>query len=321
MSAVRSLSVSALAVVLLSSCGQEAPPQPAAQKPEKSAAKPAANDKQLQTNTPPAPIKPLQPFQPLNTGTTQPGTTQPGTPSATSPGTETVADDQMEQVKEQLQPLQILLGQWEGVTNKPINGSKALTEDAWVWDFQTEPTQPALVMTAGKHPYFKSARLTYLLKQKVFRLTATTAEGQEQVYEGDFSEPVIDTPDEKDKKQRTYKLKLTETAPQAGGEELVFNQQNNNRMLLEISRKRGTGSLLRFDTIGISRKGTSIAQLEDDYGEKECIVSQGLGTMTVSYQGKTYYVCCSGCQAAFNEDPEKWIAKAEARAAAKMKEE
>jgi YHS domain-containing protein len=29
----------------------------------------------------------------------------------------------------------------------------------------------------------------------------------------------------------------------------------------------------------------------------------------VSYQGKSYPVCCSGCAAAFNDDPERWIAK------------
>lgn len=42
------------------------------------------------------------------------------------------------------------------------------------------------------------------------------------------------------------------------------------------------------------------------------MISQGLGTTQVSYKGKSYWVCCSGCKAAFEEDPEKWIAKFEA---------
>ena len=33
----------------------------------------------------------------------------------------------------------------------------------------------------------------------------------------------------------------------------------------------------------------------------------------VSFQGKTYYVCCSGCRDAFNEEPEKYIAEFEAK--------
>ncbi|MCA9060042.1 MAG: YHS domain-containing protein [Planctomycetaceae bacterium] len=39
-----------------------------------------------------------------------------------------------------------------------------------------------------------------------------------------------------------------------------------------------------------------------------------MGTITVSYMGRSYYVCCSGCKAAFEEDPAKWIARAAERA-------
>lgn len=39
----------------------------------------------------------------------------------------------------------------------------------------------------------------------------------------------------------------------------------------------------------------------------------GLGTQAISYKGVTYYVCCSGCRDAFNENPEKYIKEFEAR--------
>jgi YHS domain-containing protein len=42
-------------------------------------------------------------------------------------------------------------------------------------------------------------------------------------------------------------------------------------------------------------------------------VTGGLGTMTVSYEGKTYYVCCSGCRDEFKADPKKYIAEWEAK--------
>jgi YHS domain-containing protein len=29
--------------------------------------------------------------------------------------------------------------------------------------------------------------------------------------------------------------------------------------------------------------------------------------MPVTYKGKTYYVCCTGCRDAFKENPEKYI--------------
>ena len=53
-------------------------------------------------------------------------------------------------------------------------------------------------------------------------------------------------------------------------------------------------------------------------GEKkpECVVTGGLGTMQVSYMGQTYYVCCTGCRDAFNENPAKIIAEYKKRKAA-----
>jgi YHS domain-containing protein len=39
----------------------------------------------------------------------------------------------------------------------------------------------------------------------------------------------------------------------------------------------------------------------------ECIVTGGAATIKVSYMGKEYFVCCSGCRDAFNETPEKFI--------------
>jgi YHS domain-containing protein len=42
-------------------------------------------------------------------------------------------------------------------------------------------------------------------------------------------------------------------------------------------------------------------------GGPECIVSGGPGTIKVMYKGEAYYVCCSGCKAAFLDEPEKFI--------------
>ncbi len=32
--------------------------------------------------------------------------------------------------------------------------------------------------------------------------------------------------------------------------------------------------------------------------------------MTISYQGRTFPICCTGCRDEFNENPEKYIKKA-----------
>ena len=89
--------------------------------------------------------------------------------------------------------------------------------------------------------------------------------------------------------------------------------------ILELDRKRGAGQFLRIDTINTQRKGTSFAVSDTDYGEKTCVVSQGLGTTSVSFKGKSYWVCCSGCKDLFNENPEAVLAEAAERQKAKEK--
>jgi len=51
--------------------------------------------------------------------------------------------------------------------------------------------------------------------------------------------------------------------------------------------------------------------------EPECVVSGGKGTIQVSHNGKTYYVCCTGCRDEFKAEPEKYIAEFEAKKKAK----
>jgi len=49
----------------------------------------------------------------------------------------------------------------------------------------------------------------------------------------------------------------------------------------------------------------------------ECVVTGGLGTATVTYMGKTYFVCCTGCRDEFNSDPAKYVKDFEAKKAKK----
>lgn len=221
------------------------------------------------------------------------------------------ADKQAESVLEQLQPLQVLLGKWSGNARK----AAALHTQQWVWDFQSVPEQPALVLKAEKSPYIEDARLTYLPKDQQFEMKLTTAEGAHRDLRGTFLEPVTDVAGDDEKLQRTFKLELKEAQPATDGEEwqVVLHQLENNRYLIELNRRRGTGPFQRVDTIHSQREGTSFALSDSDYGDKTCIISQGLGTISVSHKGRSYWVCCTGCQAAFQDDPEKWIAKWEAR--------
>src|SRR5262249_56517502 len=72
----------------------------------------------------------------------------------------------------------------------------------------------------------------------------------------------------------------------------------------------------RLGEVGYTREGVAFAAGES---YPLCIVTEGRGTIQVSYKGKTYYVCCSGCRDLFNDDPESVLAEAAAREKAKAK--
>jgi ribosomal protein L24E len=218
--------------------------------------------------------------------------------------TEQNAEQQAADVLETMQPLQVLLGRWNGTSRKA-----QVDQPEWIWDFRSDRAQPALLMKSEKGSYIREGRLTYLPAERRFQFTWIAPDGTQRVLKGDFVQPVQDVPGDDKKLQRTFKLQLTEEQPGAEQWQLAFHQQENNRYILEIDRRRGGGPFQRVDTVHTQREGTSFAISETDYGEKTCIISQGLGTSTVTYKGQTFWVCCSGCKAAFEEDPERWIAK------------
>lgn len=263
------------------------------------------------------------------------GETKDGSQSAADADAEAA----VESVMAALQPLQVLLGLWNGTSRKA-----ELDQPEWIWDLQTNPDQPALIMSSPKGKYIREARLTFNPTTQKYLLTTTSADRERRQYQGSLIEPVVDEVDDEDRVQRRFRLQLTEstlaeatTADTAAGTDsdqaagrgaaggsreiwqLELALQNNDRYLLELNRRRGNSPFQRVDTINTLRQGTSFAMTRsEDYGEKKCIISQGLGTIAVSHQGKTYWVCCTGCKAAFEEDPEKWIAKFEAKEKARM---
>jgi hypothetical protein len=238
---------------------------------------------------------------------TEAGSTEDAAESALS------REQQIAAVVEQLQPFQVLLGQWTWTTKKKFDGFAKHAEDLkWVWDFRTDIRRPALVFNSTEHPYFSKGILTYLPESKQYRLTTTGVEGDTRVLVGtwtDGGEPK----EEHDGKvvQRSYKLELLQTEPVEGDQwKVVMQLLDNDQLLTDVTRRAPAGkNYSPVDVVRQQRFGTSFAVAESDNPGPKCIVSGGLGTMTVSYKGQTYPVCCTGCVAAFEEDPERWLAK------------
>ncbi len=212
--------------------------------------------------------------------------------------------------------IQVILGSWKGTTQKEVGNFKALDAPVWVWDFRTERGQPALTMKSEKNLYVTDARLTYFPERQIYQMIAHDKVGKARTLEGQFTSPVEEFEGDDRRMQKRFKLQLTEVGDAKDALKLTLNQHDNNRYLLEVEQKKG-GRFTRVDTVGTQREDTSFALSDTDYKDKTCVISGGLGTTQVSYNGKSYWVCCSGCKAAFDEEPARWVAEFEAKQKAK----
>ncbi len=298
-------------------CGKEAA-APKDSSPDKKVAKAApktsrpADTPKPPANVPTANVPPAKPitFKPLSLGALGGGNDSPANPSSNPSASKSPTGKQaMDSVLAAMQPLQVFLGQWNTTTRNMGAGSAK-----WVWDFKTDKSQPTLVMSPKDHPYFDAVRITFLTGTQKFQLTAKDKEHQERIYQGEFTEKPHFISGDSGKPEPRFEMLLDEVGnPEARKLARVkLSQRDRNRAWMEVYQRVGKKFRLQ-DNVTSQRDGTSFAVSDTNYGDKECIVSQGLGTITINYMGRTYYVCCSGCQAAFNDDPTFWIDKAEER--------
>jgi hypothetical protein len=308
---------------LILGCGDSSAPSTTEKPKGKSGGAKSAAD-QEENSTEEAVAKPKKPkFQPVDLGGGSGGAAGAGGGSAAKP--KLTGETRSRAVISALQPLQILLGNWRWITNKEFGGMKKAGEDLkWVWDFQTDDTQPSLTATSAVHPYFQQVWLTYLPDDEKFKATAKTPDDQTRVFLGTWTDGGEPKEESDGKKvQHTFKMQLSQISPEDGDQwQLVVNQLDNNQYLTNLTRRPATGKQYGpLDVIRQQRVGTSFAVADSDNPGPKCIISGGLGSMTVTYKGKSYPVCCSGCAAAFNDDPEKWLAKLAAREKAKKSDD
>ena len=98
---------------------------------------------------------------------------------------------------------------------------------------------------------------------------------------------------------------------------LVFTFLHSNRFLYRQEVKAaGRPIFAKKWQVGATKEGEPFAVGD---GKPECVVSGGTGTISVSYMGKTYYVCCTGCRDEFNSSPAKYVKEYEEKLAKKKK--
>lgn len=205
-----------------------------------------------------------------------------------------------EDSKAALQPFNEYIGDWKGLggPERPTTDTRATWSEklSWNWRFKGDDAWLHLQIQNGKH--WQGGDLRYLPKEKKYQFTAETKDGKKAQFAGAI--------------QKGY-LVLERTDPQTKDvQQLRMNTAAEGaRFVYRLARKPDGRTLFTSEyQVACTKVGETLGAREK---KVECIVSGGLGTMAVVYKGTTWYVCCSGCRDAFNENPEKYLKEAEER--------
>lgn len=212
-----------------------------------------------------------------------------------------------------LMPFQDLVGGWIGTGQPKRNSATGAWREKAEWRWKFSGDQAALEYAVEEGKLLKSAQFSFDPKSKTFRLkTVELGTAKDQTVERDYvgesngNKLVFDTPAKEG----------------AEGRRITITRLNEKRTLVLFEQKgAGQNFFNRIAEVGYTREGTRLA--ESDQTGPECVVTGGAGTIKVSYKGETYWVCCTGCRDAFNDDPEGVLAdyrkKLEERKAGKKK--
>jgi Archaeal TRASH domain len=211
-----------------------------------------------------------------------------------------VCGSQERNSREILKPFNLLVGSWKG-TGLPEGSPEERQKGHWQetvhceWKFRGADVWIEFRFENGKH--FASGELR--AKGAGFEFVALDAAKQKRTYAGEF-------------KDKLLTLDLTSGKPDEASERIVVSLLHDNRILYRQETRSAGGTLFtKKYQVGLTKIGVPFVEVGAD--PRECIVSGGRGTSTVIHDGKTYYVCCSGCRDEFKADPTRYIKEWEAR--------
>jgi hypothetical protein len=210
------------------------------------------------------------------------------------------ADDESS-AKTALQALNDFIGDWKGsgAPEKRLPDPRDTWRETVSWGWRFKGNDVWLTMTVKGGKYLKSGELRYLPDKKRYQLTAVDAKDKKLTFEGTLSKDgrlILDRLDPATKDTQ----RLT-----------MYTAADGVRFLYLYSHRPEDRTLFTKDyQVACTKEGESLAAKEKKI---ECVVSGGLGKTPVSYNGTTYYVCCSGCLDAFKENPEKYVKEFEAK--------
>ncbi|MEJ7639680.1 MAG: YHS domain-containing protein [Singulisphaera sp.] len=201
-------------------------------------------------------------------------------------------------------PFEHMIGGWKGMGIPAANRLKGWPEThQWAWKF-TGGNPVAMTVTTEGGKVLKQGQLSFDAASRRYRLEGTDPAGKPVAFVGELD-------------PAGQALTLDRLGSQASGKDRLIIRPNRNRIRYSMwidHQEPGAPQFKRTIEVGLTKEGEAFAAGGSASDLPKCIITGGASTMTVSYQGKSYPLCCSGCRDEFNDNPAKYVQKALSRA-------
>ncbi len=223
-----------------------------------------------------------------------------------------LAADSSDDIPAAFKPFEHLVGAWKGAGIPEANKIRGWPEKHnWAWTFEKgAPSGMSVEMQQDRT--LSKAKLTFDPKTKQYHLDGVDPDGKPVSFVGTI-----------DKDGQTLELDRVKDLP--GGVKQKLTLRLNSNMIRYIvwddRQEPGAPRFSRFIEVNQGKVGESFAAGAGGSNLPKCILTGGTATMSVSYQGKSYPICCTGCRDEFQADPEKYVKKAALMAAKEDKKD
>lgn len=193
-------------------------------------------------------------------------------------------------------PFEHMIGGWKGTAAPSANRVKGWQEShGWAWKFEKGKPVGLSITFEGDKTIAKGS-MSYDQSARKYQLAGTDPAGKPVVFSGALAS---------DGKSLT----LDRVGPATDGKERLVIRPNSNkiRYTLQLERQQpGAPQYKPEIAVGLTKDGESFAAGAGGADLPKCIMTGGAAGLTVSYMGKSYPVCCTGCRDEFNDNPEKY---------------
>ena len=209
-------------------------------------------------------------------------------------------------------PFETMIGSWKGSGFYQANRIRGWPEThAWAWKFEKGGIT-GLSLTFQGNKLVEKAILTFDDAAKTYTLAGTDAKGEAVKFTGKL-----------DKSAKGLELtRVGKTGDGAKQALAIIPNGNFIRYTMKVTEQEaGAPQFKPTMEAGLTKEGESFAAGSSAGDLPKCIITGGASTLSVTYQGKSYPLCCTGCRDEFNDNPEKYVKRASLNAEAAGKAE